>query len=138
MRIFRLLRSERGLSLTENMMAVAIILIVLTGVMTAQLQSMSAGKRAAHAYTAYQIAKNRIETLKSFSFSDAASAGETSTYVDDNGTPDPEGNFIRSTTVTASYNGDANLLQAVVSVYYKIKNTQSAQPMQITTVLYNG
>ena len=132
-----LLRSNDGLSLTENMIAVCIMLIVLTGVMASQLQSISSGKRTASAYTAYQIAKNRVETLRSFSFSDAASANETSTVVNDNGAPDSNGNFIRSTEMTSDYNGDSNLLQAVVTVYYKVRNTQSSQPMQITTVLYN-
>ena len=138
MKLLKLFRSEKGLSLVENMMAIGLFLIGISAILSVQIQGMNAGKRAAYAYTAYNIAKNHIENLKSFSFSDVASATENSVYVDENGTPDTDGKFIRSTSVSASYLGDANLTQVVVSVYYVIKNVQSTQPMQLTTILYNG
>ena len=138
MALIRGLRSQKGLSLVENMVAVGLFLIGISAIMSVQIQGMTAGKRAAAAYTAYNIAKNHIENLKAFSFSDVASAAETNVSVDENGTPDPDGKYLRSTTVTTSYTGDANLTQVVVSVYYLIQNVQSAQPMQLTTVLYNG
>ena len=138
MNLIKKLRSQSGLSLVENMMAVGLFLIGVSAIMSVQIQSMSAGKRAAAAYTAYNIAKSHIENLKSFSFSDVASATENSIYVDENGTPDPDGKYIRSTTVSTSYLGNANLTQVAVSVYFVLKNAQSAQPIQLTTVLYNG
>ena len=138
MKLLKILRSEKGLSLLENMMAVGLFLIGLAAIFSVELQAMTAGKRTAAAYTAYNIAKNHIENLKSYSFSDVASAAENSIYVDENGTPDPDGKYIRSTTVSTSYNGDANLTQVAVSVYFIVAGRQSAQPMQLTTVLYNG
>ena len=137
MKLIKLYKSEKGLSLVENMMAVGLFLIGISAIMSVQVQGMGAGKRAAYAYTAYNIAKNHIENLKAFSFSDVTSANEASTYVDDNGTPDPDGKFRRSTVVTTSYSGDANLTQVAVSVSYVIKQTTS-NPMQLTAVLYNG
>lgn len=138
MKLIKKLYSKKGLSLVENMMAVGLFLIGIAAIVSVQIQSMTAGKRAGAAYAAYNIAKNRIENLKVFSFSDVASAAETSVYVDEGGTPDPAGNYIRSTTISANYLGDANLIQIVVSVYYVLSDVQSAQPMQLTTVFYNA
>lgn len=138
MKLIKALKSQKGLSLVENMMAVGLFLIGISAVLSVQIQGMSAGKRAAAAYTAYNLAKNHIENLKSFSFADVASASESDIYVDENGTADPNGKYSRSTTVSLNYLGDANLTQVVVSVYYRLQNVQSAQPMQLTTVLYNG
>ena len=138
MTLIRCLISQKGLSLVENMVAIGLFLIGISAIMSVQIQGMTSGKRAAAAYTAYNLAKNHIENLKAFSFSDVASAAETNVSVDENGTPDPDGKYLRSTAVTTGYTGDANLTQVVVSVYYLIQNVQSAQPMQLTTVLYNG
>ena len=138
MKFIKLLKSQSGLSLLENMMAVALFLIGLSAILSVQIQGMNAGKRAAAAYTAYNIAKNHIENLRAFSFSDVASATESNVYVDENGAPDPDGKYTRSTNVSTSYLGNANLTQVAVSVYYIIKGTASTQPTTLTTLLYNG
>ena len=130
--------NSRGVTLVEIMASMLIFLVSFVATMNLIFSNKNMAKRAEYAYTAYHVAKNRVETLKSISFSDLSSSAETSTAVDGDGTADPDGNFRRTTTITTSYTGDANLTQAKVEVYYVLKGTQSPNPTEITTVIYNG
>lgn len=126
----------KGISLVETMVSILVFGILVTGLLSVATQGMKTSKRADLAFTAYNLAKNHVETLKSMPFSSVSSAAETSTQINDFGTPDPDGLFYRSTTVSTSYTGDANLTQVQVSVYYKMNGTMSASPMSLTTVIF--
>ena len=130
--------NQKGFTFIEIMVSVGIFAIGLTSIFALHLDSLKAAKRSTYMYTAYNLAKNRIETLKNLSFSALSSAAETSTYLTADGVPDSSGQYIRSSTVSTSYSGDANLTQLSVSVYYVMQGGQSTQPVTLTTVLYNG
>ena len=129
-------KSAKGMTLVETMAAIAIFAIVLTGILNLAVGSMNTGKRAEFAYTAYSLAKNRLETLRSMPYSTLANAAESSVYVDENGVSDPGGAYIRSTAVTPNYNGDANLIQMTVSVDYIFRGVQSQSPTELSAVVF--
>ncbi len=127
---------KRGMTLVETMVAILVFGILLGGMISIIVTSITAGKRAEHSYTAYNLAKNHIETLKSMPFSNLANAAETDTYIDASGTADDEGDYKRTTTVTASYTGDANLVQVQVQVDYRIKGAFAGKPTTLTSVVF--
>ena len=130
--------NHKGATLLEISICMSLFLIGMQSLLTVTTQCMVYSKRAEYVYTAYNLAKNHMERLKAVNFSSLATAAETSTTINTDGDPDENGRFIRSTTVTSNYTGDANLVQITVSVYYVMKNVQSSKPMQISCVIYNG
>ncbi|MBI2095020.1 MAG: prepilin-type N-terminal cleavage/methylation domain-containing protein [Candidatus Omnitrophica bacterium] len=132
------MRRLQGFTLVEVMAAVLIFMIGLVGILFVSIESMSMTKRAEYAYTAYNLAKNRLETLRAMSFDDLASAEETEVTVDESGVSDEAGNFIRSTAIETGYSGDSDLVSAAVTVSYLFKGQQSGGPMEMSTVIYNA
>ena len=128
--------NTRGMTLMETMAAIAIFGIVLASILNLSASSINTTKRADFAYTAYNLAKNHLETLRSMPYSTLTSAAETEVLLDDNGVADVDGHFIRSTAVTTNYTGDANLIQLIVSVDYIYRGTQAESPTQLTAVVY--
>lgn len=124
------------MTLVETMVAILVFGLLLGGMMNVTAASITAGKRAEYAYNAYNLAKNHIETLKSMPFTNLANAAETDTYLDVSGTPDDDGDYKRTTTVTTSYSGDANLVQVQVQVDYRIKGAFANKPTTITSVVF--
>ena len=130
------LKSVKGMTLVETLAAIAIFSIVLTGILNLAVGSMSTGKRAEFAYTSYNLAKNRLEALRSMPYSTLVNAAESDVYVDENGVADIDGYYIRSTAVTPNYSGDANLIQLTVSVDYIFRGVQSQIPTQLSAVVF--
>ena len=131
--------NDKGATLIEVMGAVLVFMIGISALLGVFYASGAMAKRAQYAYTAYNIAKNHIEDLRAFSFNDLAVANEAASVVDQNGVNDPSGQYIRTTTITTSYNSDANLTKIDVQVWYVLRGIQSQTPMQLTTVVFlNG
>ena len=130
--------NTKGVTLVEVMGSVLVFMIGISALMGVYLQSITASKRAENAYTAYNLAKNRLESLKYLSFGDLVSATETSTVINKDGVPDISGAYSRSTAVTINYTGDSSLTQVTVSISYAISGVQSSVPIQMTTVFFNG
>ena len=128
--------NSRGVALVETMIAVLLFGIALIGILDLSAQSILMGKRSNLSYTAYNLAKNRLETLKTLSFGDIASADETDTLLDENGVPDDEGTFKRNTTVTTSYGGDARLTSVTVTVDYQVKGSFVNRPASLSTAVF--
>src|SRR3989338_158027 len=131
------LRGSKGVTLVEVMMAVFIFIFGIQGLLGVYLQSMQVGKKADYTYTAYNLAKNHVERLKTLNYALLPSVAETSTIINSDGDPDPNGSFIRSTTVTANFGGNALLTQVTVQVNYIFKGTQSSSPTQFSTIILN-
>lgn len=133
-----MIKNSRGVSLVETVMAIALFAIGITALLGVFTQTVTVAKRADHAYVAYQLAKNRVERLKQLDFASLSTANETSMRVNREGTADPAGEFLRSTTVTTNYSGDLNLTQIDVKVFYEMRGVQSPSSMDVTTVIFNG
>lgn len=124
------------MTLVETMAAMALFAIVLTGILNLAVGSMSTGRRAEFAYTAYNLAKNHLEALRSMPYSTLANAAESDVYVDENGVADGDGFYIRSTTVAPNYDGNADLIQLTVSVDYIFRGVQSETPTELSAVVF--
>jgi prepilin-type N-terminal cleavage/methylation domain-containing protein len=132
----KIINNNKGLTLVETMIAILLFGVALVGMLDVCAQSILMGKRSALSYAAYNMAKNRLETLRTQSFGSLNTAAETDTILDDNGVPDTNGNFKRNTTVTTSYNGDSQLTEVTVTVDYKIKNVYAGKPASLSTVIF--
>jgi Tfp pilus assembly protein PilV len=127
--------NSRGVTLVETMASVLLFLLVGASILNVCLQSSLSGKRAQEAFTAYNLAKSRIEEMRNFPFSSLSSAAETDTPINETGVADPDGTFLRTTAVTTSYTGDSSLTQVAVSVKYEIKGQSMTTPTTLTTVI---
>ena len=137
--MINIVKNKNGVTLIEVMGSVLVFSIGIAALMAVYWQAGTSSRRADNAYTAYNLAKNRLEGLKSVSFSDLSSAAESTIVVNKDGVADASGTFTRSTTVTTNYTGDPSLTQVTVSVSYAISGVQSTAPVQMTTVYFvNG
>ena len=132
----KITKLDEGSTLVETMAAVFLFALVMGAILDVSVQSMTMGKRSEYAFTAYNLAKNHIETLKSMPFGNLPNADETSTYLDATGAASENGPFVRSTTVTTNYTGDSNLVQIQVSVNYLWKGALSANATQLSSVIF--
>lgn len=128
-------RGKRGVTLVEFMIATLIFGITLASILGLYTQSARLGKQSEFAYHAYNIAKNRMERLRNVSYTLLADSAETDTRVDTDGNPDLNGQFVRS-TIISNYTGNLKLTQVTVQVYYLMQNIKSAQPMELSTVIF--
>jgi len=132
----KLINNKHGLTLVETMVAILVFGIVLVGMLEVSSKSMLMGKRSNLSYTAYNLAKNHLETLKASSFASLSSADETDTLLDPAGVPDPEGQYKRNTSVATNYTGDTDLVSVTVTVDYEVKGTFSGNPVTLSTVIF--
>src|SRR5262245_24469645 len=123
MKLFRSPRSQKGVSLVETMAAVFIFGLVVASLLEVTARSMIIGRTSDAAYTAYNLAKNHLETLKAMPFSNLSSGTETDTLVNSSGVPDSNGTYSRTTAVTTNYTGDSGLTSVTVSVDYMVKGS---------------
>jgi type II secretory pathway pseudopilin PulG len=126
---------QKGATLVEIMAAIGLFAIALTSVLSLVTSTQSMGQRADKAYNAYNLAKNHVESLRTMSFDDLTVADEDEVRIDVSGVPDDEGEYLRSTTVTTPYDGDAELAQVDVEVSYEIKGQVTGDSMKITSVI---
>ena len=131
----KILYSKKGASLIEVLGSVLIFSIAMQALLAIYTQSSTMGKRSEYVYTAYNLAKNHVERLKTLDFADLSSAAESSTLLNQDGEPDPSGTYSRTTVVSPNYSGNVLLAQVTVTVHYMLKGIQSGTPMQITTVI---
>ena len=129
-------RPNAGTTLVETMAAILLFSLVVGTILDVSVQSMTMGKRSEYAYTAYNLAKNHLETLKSMPYSNLANAAETDTYIDATDTPNAEGPFIRSTTVTPNYDAHVDLIKVEVKVDYLWKGVRSNNVTRLTNVVF--
>lgn len=129
---------KRGFTLLEVIVAISVFGVAISSLLAVYTQAAKVSKRSDYAYTAYNLAKNHIERLRASAFSSLSLAAETDTRINRDGEPDEAGEYLRSTSVSTSYSGNANLTRVDVNVYYEFKKVRSPQPMSLSTVIYNG
>lgn len=131
-------KHQKGFSLVELLIAIFVFAIGLEAIFGVNIQSTQMAQQGDLTYKAYNLAKNRVETLRAMNFNDLPSADEASILINENGVPDPSGSFVRSTVVWPSFLNDPNLTQVSVTVFYRYRGVISRAPMEMTTVIYNG
>lgn len=113
----RFFQGEKGMTLMEAIVAVMLIAVTMLSVLLAVTQSVVFSKKADILYTASYLAQRRIDVIKRFDFSALKDAEENDVRVGADGTQDVNGDYLRSTEVTESY--DLNPLLAKVKVTVK-------------------
>ena len=106
------------MTLTEVVIASFLILLVMTSSYSLIIKSSELSRSARRHYVAISLAKNRLERARNFLYNDLKLMAETDLNVNDNGNPDPEGRFRRTTTVNTNY--APGLTEVIVTV--KIRN----------------
>lgn len=105
--------NKDGITLVEVLVAILIFTICIGGMCRLGVSVRETSDRARDHYTAINIAKSRLERVKTFEFDQLPYFVENEVRVDENGTPDTDGLFRRSTTVT---DVKSNLRNVTVSV----------------------
>ena len=128
---------KQGFTLIEVMCAIVIFMIGAAAITSACVQTVTLAKRAGAIYTAYNLAKNHVETLKTISYDDLPEADEEDTVINSDGVGDAEGTYIRTTVVTPDYGGDDRITYVQVEVDLKFQGAQKFVPMTLTTLIYD-
>ena len=137
-----LIKEKRGITLTEVLFSVAIISLVVVSVLLIFAQTVDMSRRVDHEYIATNIAKSRLErartVIASSGFDSLPDLEEDDTILDEDGMPDPNGDFKRTTTVGANYAGNARLteVRALATYRYGGEWRENAE-IAITTVFTN-
>ena len=114
------LRRKDGTTLIETFVAVLIFGISVAGICGLVGAAKELGDRSRGHYTAVNIAKNRLERIHIFDYSQLYLFAENNTTVDRNGVADPEGDYRRTTTISTV---SSNLSEVVIRVAIKNRVT---------------
>ena len=106
-------KSRAGVSLVETLMALLIFATFITGASKSLMAHRKLSDKSREHYTAINIAKNRIELVRTFEFGQQADFLENNVVIDFNGAADTDGDYRRSTTMTTA---SSNLLEVAVTV----------------------
>ena len=112
-RVGRTGSDKAGFTIVESLVAVFTLSIFVAGVCALLVAARESIDRASMHYTAVNIAKNRLERLRTFEYGDMVMFAESDVRVDNEGNPDNAGHYQRSTTVS---NVSARLLDVTVEV----------------------
>lgn len=117
----------QGFSLTEAVVALAILLLAVVGCYILIGKAAALNKSARDHYVAILLANNRLELAKTRLYSDLSTLAETRLRVDEYGGPDPEGRFRRTTLVNTNYNTNLTEVIALVEILNRRTKTFSGE-----------
>ncbi|MBN1353899.1 MAG: type II secretion system protein [Candidatus Omnitrophica bacterium] len=135
--------NKKGFTLIEVLFSTVIMSLVLVGVLFVFTQTVDLSRRVDFEYAATVIARSRIEWARSFVATSGFDAltdgqcGEVDTKLDASGTPDPNGAFVRSTSITQNYNGDARETKVTVSVDYIFRGVRKENTKTLDLIFVN-
>ncbi len=129
-------RNRAGLTLVETIVALTLFAIFTTGACKLLMSHRKVSDMARAHYTAINIAKNRLELVRTFDFDQVGNFLESDVVVDASGLPDSWGNYRRTTQVS---NVSSNLLQLTVTVDLRNRQTLAFTPakQEVTTYFAN-
>lgn len=114
------MRRKGGSSIVEVLVALTVFALFVSGATKMMLAHRQMSDMAREHYTAANIAKNRLELIRSFEFGQVDSFLENKVPVDKSGAPDPEGYFRRTTQVDSI---NDNLIELIVTVEIRDRKT---------------
>lgn len=115
--------------MVETIVALAIFAVFLTGACKLILSHRKVSDMARAHYTAANIAKNRIEQIRTFEFDQVPGFVESQVVIDASGLPSTYGNYRRSTSIS---NVSSNLYDVVVTVDIRNRITLEFTPSHET------
>ena len=110
------LKNSKGMTIMEVIISVVLIALVVVALFAALTQSAVFSKRIDLIYVASYIAQSRIDALKKLDFDQIDLSDETDVRVDEIGNLDLNGKYLRSTEITADFDGNSYLKKVKVSV----------------------
>lgn len=120
-------RNRAGSTFVEAIIAVAILALFSTGASKLLVSHRKLLDMARDRYTAGNLAKNRLELVRTFDFEQIPEMEEIGIRIDDNGVPSIDGNFLRITSVSPL---NTNLYELAVSVKIKNRKTLAYGPAE--------
>lgn len=128
---------RRGISLVEVVTAIALIALSVGGIISLLVQNMGLGQSIDYTYVATNLARSRIERIKTFArdmgYTALPESAESNTVIDRNGVPTTNGDFKRTTLIDDTY--ATGITKVTVRVYYKIRNAFTSQPVELVTLI---
>ncbi len=121
------IRSQKraGMTLVETVVAVAVLAIFSTGACKLLLSHRKISDMTRAHYTAINIAKNRMELVRTFNFDQVDNFIEDKVVVDASGVPNTAGNYRRTTQISTV---SSNLLELTVTVDLRNRKTLAFTP----------
>jgi type II secretory pathway pseudopilin PulG len=113
------------MTVVETIVALSVFAVFTTGACKLLLSHRKISDMARAHYTAINIAKNRLELVRTFDFDQVGNFLEDKVVVDASGVPDTYGNYRRSTDVS---NVSSNLLELTVTVDIRNRQTLKFNP----------
>lgn len=117
-------RKREGMTIVESMVALVILALFITGTCQLLMSHRQVSDMARGHYTAINIAKNRMELVRTFDFDQVHNFQENNMVVDSSGLADPDGLYRRSTEFSP-VGANNNLIELTVTV--DIRNRQTLQ-----------
>ncbi len=129
-------KSKEGLTLVEMLTALLVFAMAVGGMCSLALSSKQILDTSRDHYVAVNLAKNRIERVKTFNFNELELFIDANTVLDESGTPNPNGNYSRTTQVSSV---TPNLKEVVVTIAMRNRKTLVFAPaiQQVRTYIAN-
>lgn len=115
-------RNRAGTTIVETIVALVVFAIFTTGACKLLVSHRKITDMARAHYTAINIAKNRLELVRTFDFDQVNNFLENRVVVDTSGIPSETGNYRRTTEVS---NVSSNLVEVTIDV--EIRNRQTLE-----------
>ena len=124
------------MTIVETLVALGIFAVFSTGACKLLLSHRKISDMARAHYTAINIAKNRMELVRTFDFGQVDDFIEDAVVVNSSGTPSTDGNYRRTTAVS---NVSSNLMELTVTVDIRNRQTLIFNPanQQLNTYFAN-
>ena len=117
-------RNKRaGFTLTEVMVASAILMVFLGGFLTAFMMGIRTLDMSMNHYRASAMARNRIQRARSFDYSSLTLLEENGARVDRHGNADPNGMFRRTTSIDTNTLTAPHTVKIVVGVRFPVRSS---------------
>ena len=116
-----------GLTLVEMLTALLIFAMAIGGLCSLSVSAKQILDTSRDHYIAVNLAKNRIERVKTFNFDELGLFSEVGTLLDGAGAPDMAGSFSRATVVS---NVNDSLKEVIVTISIKHRKTLKFAPAQ--------
>jgi len=116
--------------LVETIVTLMLLAMIMAGAIKLISVATRVTQAARHRYVAATLAKNRLERARNFQYGDLPLLAENAVVVDDNGVPNLNGWFSRSTQVDTNYitvAGGSSVTNTKVTTTVKIKNVFTGQ-----------
>ena len=110
-----------GFTIVETVISIVMLMMVMAGAYKIITTTASLNRVVRNHYVAANLAKNRLERARNFPYADLSMLAESQVVVNDNGVPNTDGRFRRTTAVNTNHAVGVTAITVTVD----IKNLRS-------------